>query len=127
MSRLDKTVISIQIGKTTEEQVRFQSENLYHLFTSGSKRFQARVQSSRPVSHRVGRKAGYLGLRGGSLDCEQFSGSVNFDHLLFYMCLIVNMPSLKGDWLNLSKDFCCQGGDFRWCNNFCQFDLVPLS
>lgn len=62
----------------------------------------------------------------------RFRGFASFDHLFFYMCFIravnFSMPFLKGDYLhNLSRDFCCQKGDFRQTNNFYRFDLMPSS
>lgn len=85
MSKPDKTLISIQIGKTTEEQVRFQCEKHLRTFIICS---QLDANTSQPgleqqtVRPRAQRKQA-PGPGGGSPAVSSAGGSASFDHLFF--------------------------------------------
>lgn len=92
MSRPDKTLIPIQIGKVTEEQVRRQHEKHLRTPPSAHDWIQTRlnpVQSSRPVGRGAGGKPGCSGLGGeGDSMGSSFRGSADFSHLLCHTYLV---------------------------------------
>lgn len=88
MSRPDKTIISIQTGKTTEEQVRFQYEKHLRTFiicsqldsNAAKPRFRAVVWSQSRRRARLLESPGE-----GLLVRDSFRGFATLDHVLFYV------------------------------------------
>lgn len=85
MSEPDKTLISIQIGKTTEEQVKFQCEKHLRTFIICS---QLDPNTSNPGfgaadSPPQSAKEAGRGAWGGPPGVSSAGGSASFEHLLF--------------------------------------------
>lgn len=102
MSRPDKTLISIQIGKITEEQVRWQYEK--HLRTSpsahnGIQKHLNPVRSIRPVGHGAGGKPGCSGLGGRVTRWGAVLGVLPTSIVCYFtrVLLDINTPAPKGD------------------------------